>query len=97
MVVKYLTPSTLKKLPALLKEGIKNPKTGDVCQVNYAWSETEPSTGGGAVKMVYQKVTSIDAEGGNYVIVVRRRTILGFLSVSSKTRIRRMVIWRVNR
>lgn len=69
MVVKYLTPSTLKKLPALLKEGIKNPKTGDVCQVNYAWSETEPSTGGGAVKMVYQKVTSIDAEGGNYVIV----------------------------
>lgn len=37
--------------------------------MNYAWSETEPSTGGGAVKMVYQKVTSIDAEGGNYVIV----------------------------
>ena len=46
MVGKYLTPSTLKKLPALVKEGIKNPKTGDVCQVNYAWSETEPSTGG---------------------------------------------------
>ena len=32
MVVKDLTPSTLKKLPAWLKEVIKNPKTGDVCQ-----------------------------------------------------------------
>ncbi len=45
-VVKYLTPSTLKEIPNLLKEGVKSPKTGEVMQVNYAYSETEPSTGG---------------------------------------------------
>ena len=46
-VVKYLTPSTVKEIPNLLKEGVKSPKTGDVMQVNYAYSETEPSIGGG--------------------------------------------------
>lgn len=45
-VVKFLTPSTLKQIPALLKDKVKSPKEGDVYQVNYAWSETEPSTGG---------------------------------------------------
>ena len=64
--------------------------------MNYAWSETEPSTGGGAVKMVYQKVTSIDAEGGNYVIVAPTKDNT-WIFRSVKDPDKDVVIWRVNR
>ena len=38
--------------------------------VNYAYSETEPSIGGGGeIPNVYQKVSGMAAEGGNYVFV----------------------------
>ncbi|WP_299088388.1 hypothetical protein [Bacteroides sp. MSB163] len=68
MVVKYLTPSTLKKIPALLKEGVKSPKEGDVRQVNYAWSETEPSTGGGELPETIDKISDALAEAGDYKV-----------------------------
>lgn len=72
MVVKYLTPATLKKVPALLKEQVKSPKEGDVCQVNYAWSETEPSTGGGSgdepVAPDYTPISEVLAQKtGNFI------------------------------
>lgn len=66
----FLTPTTESKITSLLQEGITNAKVGDMVVVNYAYSETEPSIGGGtAVENVYQQVSSVDAEGGNYVIV----------------------------
>ena len=69
MVVKYLTPSTLKQIPALLKESVKSPKEGDVYQVNYAWSETEPSTGGGGeVVEPIDKISDALAEAGDYKV-----------------------------
>lgn len=45
--VSYISPSTLNKIPAALKEGVAKPADGEVRMVNYAYSETEPSFGGG--------------------------------------------------
>lgn len=68
----YLSPSTMKKLPEVLAGAMSNPAEGDMVAVNYAYSEFEPSTGGGSVvPMVYQQVTSFDGEGGNYVIAAK--------------------------
>lgn len=68
----YLSPSTMKKLPEVLAGAMGNPAEGDMVAVNYAYSEFEPSAGGGSVvPMVYQKVTSFDGEGGNYVIAAK--------------------------
>lgn len=68
----YLSPSTMKKLPEVLAGAMSNPAEGDMVAVNYAYSEFEPSAGGGpVVPMVYQKVTSFDGEGGNYVIAAK--------------------------
>lgn len=68
----YLSPSTLKKLPEVLSGAVSNPAEGDMMVVNYAYSEFEPSAGGGSVvPMVYQKVTSFDGEAGNYVIAAK--------------------------
>lgn len=68
----YLSPSTMKKLPEVLAGAMSNPTEGDMVAVNYAYSEFEPSAGGGSVvPMVYQKVTSFDGEGGNYVIAAK--------------------------
>lgn len=68
----YLSPSTMKKLPEVLAGAMSNPAEGDMVAVNYAYSEFEPSAGGGSVvPMVYQKVTSFDGEGGNYVIAAK--------------------------
>lgn len=68
----YLSPSTMKKLPEVLAGAMSNPAEGDMVAVNYAYSEFEPSAGGGSVvSMVYQKVTSFDGEGGNYVIAAK--------------------------
>lgn len=68
MVVKYLTPSTLKQIPSLLKETVKSPKEGDVYQVNYAWSDTEPSTGGGEVVEQLDKISDASAAAGDYKV-----------------------------
>ena len=67
----YLSPKSIGKISSVLKAANPDAKDGDMLLVNYAYSETEPSIGGGSVEetMAYQKVTSIDAEGGRYVIV----------------------------
>ena len=41
--VSYISPSTLNKIPAALKEGVAKPADGEMRMVNYAYSETEPS------------------------------------------------------
>lgn len=66
---KYLTPATISKMNDVLTAAYPEAATGDMAVVNYAYSEFEPSAGGSAtISNVYQKVTSFDAEGGNYVI-----------------------------
>lgn len=64
----FLSPKSEHKIGGLLKEAMPNTKQGDMVMVDYAFSETEPSTGGGQASMAYQKVDAIDAEGGNYII-----------------------------
>lgn len=66
---KYLTPATISKMNDVLSAAYPKAAAGDMAVVNYAYSEFEPSAGGATViPNVYQKVTSFDAEGGNYVI-----------------------------
>lgn len=43
----FLSPSTVSKIPGLLKAAVNNPAAGDMKVVNYAYSQTEPSIGGG--------------------------------------------------
>lgn len=65
----FLSPSTLTKIPVILGDKMKGAAEGDMVAVEYAYSETEPSIGGGAESMVYKEVTSVDTEGGNYVFL----------------------------
>lgn len=65
---KYLTPATISKMNDVLSAAYPKAAAGDMAVVNYAYSEFEPAAGGAEIPNVYQKVTSFDAEGGNYVI-----------------------------
>ena len=43
----YLSPSTVRQIPAILSEANPGAKEGAMLLVNYAYSDTEPSIGGG--------------------------------------------------
>lgn len=62
----FLSPESVGKIPAILAENVEAAE-GDMMVVNYAYSETEPSIGGGAAPLVYKQVSEIPGEG-NYVI-----------------------------
>ena len=62
----FLSPSTLKKIPALLTAAVSNPTDGEMKVVNYAYSNLEPSSGEG-LATVYQLTKTLDQEGGRYV------------------------------
>lgn len=69
---KFITPSTLTKIPALLKEANSGAKKNDILMVEYAYSETEPSTGGGGGEVPepdpYTKISDIlQVQTGTYV------------------------------
>ena len=66
----YLSPTSIQKIPVVLAANVKDAQDGDMKVVNYAYSETEPSTGGGSVPVVYQRVTTFE-EGYNYVIAAK--------------------------
>lgn len=65
----FLSPSTVRQIPNILGEAVKNPVNGAVCQVNYAYSETEPSKGGGGEEPepTYTKIAdAISSGAGTY-------------------------------
>ena len=66
--VNYLTPSTVNQIPNILKESISNPKNGEMRMVSYAYSDTEPATGGGDEPAeTYKKISEILSTGpGTY-------------------------------
>lgn len=73
MKVYYLSPSTAEsKLPSILKAAQKSAQAGDVVAVSYAYSDTEPSIGGGtggggAADETYTSVATIVAsEAGEF-------------------------------
>lgn len=68
----FLSPSTVKEIPAILSEEVSGAKDGALCLVNYAYSETEPSTGGGAeTTYVYRQTDEFNEAGGAYVIAAK--------------------------
>lgn len=68
--VSFISPSSLNRIPEALNEGISNPKDGEVRVVSYAWSDTEPSFGGGGTDEPEVKYTPIadmlSAGAGDY-------------------------------
>ncbi len=66
--VTYLTPSTVRQIPSVLKESVSNPVDGAMRLVNYAYSDVEPGEGGGDVSETYTDISVILASGtGEYV------------------------------
>lgn len=71
----FLSPNTLSQLPALLAEDLADAKAGDKVVVNYAYSATEPSIGGGKQEVkepTWTQVTPMVRSAGsnwNYVNV----------------------------
>lgn len=66
----YLSPSSVSKIPVLLKDNVKDAATGDMVVVNYAYSDVEPSTGGDTGEVSYTKISDVIANtsGGEYVV-----------------------------
>lgn len=60
----YFTPSkpAANFLPRILKEAVPNAEAGDYVIAQYAYSEQEPSTGGGEVPEIISKISDIVAE-----------------------------------
>lgn len=44
----FLSPTTINRIPSLLKSGLADAAEGDMAIVNYAYSSVEPSIGGGS-------------------------------------------------
>lgn len=62
----YLSPSSLSKIPVLLKNNITGAAEGDMVAVNYAYSDVEPSIGGGSSEIVYDKISDALAAAGEF-------------------------------
>lgn len=67
----FLSPSTISKIPSLLKEGIANPQEGDLVAVSYAYSDVEPSIGGGSGEETvnYTPIADVIAAGATDAVV----------------------------
>lgn len=57
----FLSPTTTGKIPAILSNAISSPAEGDMVAVSYAFSDVEPSIGGGQADPTWTLL-----EGGNY-------------------------------
>lgn len=66
MTASFLTPATIRQMPNILATAISDAKEGDMRLVEYAFSETEPSTGGGSVEVspIYLEAVIGDDDGG---------------------------------
>lgn len=61
----YFTPAkpAANYLPRILKDAVKNAEAGDYVIAEYAYSDQEPSTGGGEVPETISKISDIVAAG----------------------------------
>lgn len=66
----YLTPSTVSKLPALIKASHENAEAGDIVVVNYAYSDFEPAGGSDTPVDNTTKISEVVANtaGGEYTV-----------------------------
>ena len=72
----FLTPQSVSSIPAILSENMPDAAAGAMCVVNYAYSDVEPSIGGGQPEeeqLAWTKIASIPARTAgkdwNYVNV----------------------------
>lgn len=70
----YLSPTSVTKIPSLLASNVEGAVEGDMVVVNYAFSEVEPSTGGGgsgSAEPTWTQLTSIPVRstGANWDFV----------------------------
>lgn len=70
----FLSPTTVNKIPGILKDRIAGAASGDMVVVDYAYSETEPSIGGGSggnAEPTWTEITTIPARsaGANWDFV----------------------------
>ena len=68
----YITPATLSQVPGILGNAVADAQDGDMVVVNYAYSENEPSIGGGSAdeEPSYTPIADVVANtgGGNYTV-----------------------------
>ena len=66
----FLSPSSVSKIPSLLKDNVSNAASGDMKVVYYAYSDLEPSTGGNSGEVSYTKLSEVVANtaGAEYTV-----------------------------
>lgn len=73
----FLTPQTLNRIPGILKENMSGVAEGTMCVVNYAYSDVEPSIGGGTVdeKSPYTKISEVIATGAGVESTIKAEVV----------------------
>ena len=73
----FLTPQTLNRIPGILKENMSDAAEGTMCVVNYAYSDVEPSIGGGTVeeKSPYTKISEVIANGAGVESTIKAEVV----------------------
>lgn len=73
----FLTPQTLNRIPGILKENMSGAAEGTMCVVNYAYSDVEPSIGGGTVEEEnpYTKISEVIATGAGVESTIKAEVV----------------------
>lgn len=73
----FLTPQTLNRIPGILKENMSGAAEGTMCVVNYAYSDVEPSIGGGTKEeeSPYTKISEVIANGAGVESTIKAEVV----------------------
>lgn len=73
----FLTPQTLNRIPGILKENMSGAAEGAMCVVNYAYSDVEPSIGGGNAEeeSPYTKISEVIATGAGVESTIKAEVV----------------------
>lgn len=73
----FLTPQTLNRIPEILKENMSGAAEGTMCVVNYAYSDVEPSIGGGTKEeeSPYTKISEVIATGAGVESTIKAEVV----------------------
>lgn len=73
----FLTPQTLNRIPGILKENMSGAAEGTMCVVNYAYSDVEPSIGGGTKEeeSPYAKISEVIATGAGVESTIKAEVV----------------------
>lgn len=73
----FLSPQTITRIPGILKANMSGAASGTMCVVNYAYSELEPSIGGGSVEEPnpYTKISEVIANGAGVESTIKAEVV----------------------